>query len=99
MSKVDQSAELLFIKFQKEFPDADMKVSASRKNLSKQNIEQRLKRFYAEAREERKKHRLWVIGWARVVLKLQQRLLLAGYPPEMVSKLLLAMIFTGYIAN
>ncbi len=77
-----------------------MKVSASRTNLSKKNIEQRLNRFYAEAREERKKHRLWVISWARVVLKLQQRLVLAGYPPEMVSKLLLAMmIFSSYNAN
>lgn len=100
MSKVDQLADLLFIKFQKELPHADVKVSASRTNLSKKNIEQRLNRFYAEAREERKKHRLWVISWARVVLKLQQRLVLAGYPPEMVSKLLLAMmIFSSYNAN
>jgi hypothetical protein len=99
MSRVDQLAELLFIKFQKELPHADVKVSASRASLSKQNFEQRLNRFYAEAREERKKHRLWVFSWARVLLKLQQRLLLAGYPPELVSKLLLAMIFTSHNAN
>ena len=93
-------AELLFIEFQKEFPLTDDKGSGRTiKNLSKKNIEQRLNRFYEEAREARKKHHLWVISWARVVFKLQQRLLLAGYPPAMVSKLLLAMMFTSYNAN
>jgi hypothetical protein len=100
MSRADQLAELLFIKFQKEFPFSDEKgPGRTIKNLSNKSIGQKLNRFYEEAREERKKQHLWVISWARVVLKLQQRLLLAGYPPEMVSKLLLAMIFTSYNAN
>ena len=100
MSKIDQLAELLFIKFRQDFPLTDGKGSGRTiKNLSKKNIEQRLDQFYKEAREARKKHHLWVIGWARVVLKLQQRLLLAGYPPAVVSKLLLAMIFTSSHAN
>jgi hypothetical protein len=97
MNRLDQLAELLFIEFQQEIPLTDDKGSGRTiKNLSKKNIEQRLDRFYKEAREARKQHHLWVIGWARVVLKLQQRLLLAGYPPEVVSKLLLAMIFASY---
>lgn len=100
MSKIDELAESLFVKFQQEFPLTDDKGSGKTiKILPKKNIEQRLDEFYKEAREAKKKHRLWVIGWARVVLKLQQRLLLAGYPPEVVSKLLLAMIFTSYHAN
>ena len=99
MSRVDQMVELLFIKFQQAFPHAQMKASRSGPKLSKKNIEQRLKRFYAEARDERKKRRLWMISWARVVFKLQQRLLLAGYPPSMVSKLLLAMIFASHEAS
>jgi hypothetical protein len=100
MRKIDQLAELLFAKFQQEFPLIDEKSSGkSIKHLPKKNIEQRLDEFYKEAREARTKHHLWVISWARVVLKLQQRLLLAGYPPEVVSKLLLAMIFTSYHAN
>jgi hypothetical protein len=100
MSKVDQLAELLFIKFQQEFPFSD-KVDSGRtiKNLSTKSIAQKLSRFYGEASGERKKHRLWVVSWARVVMKLQQRLLHAGYPPEMVSKLLLAMIFTSRSAD
>ena len=40
-----------------------------------------------------------MISWARVVFKLQQRLLHAGYPPDMVSKLVLAMIFASYGAG
>jgi hypothetical protein len=100
MSRVDRLAELLFIEFQKEFPLTDDKgPRRTIKNLSKKNIEQGLDQFYKEAREARKKHRLWLISWARVVLKLQQRLLLAGYPPEVVSKLLLAMLFTSYHAD
>lgn len=100
MSRIDQLAELLFIKFQQEFPLTDEKGPGRKiRNLPTKNIEQRLEQFYKEAREARKKHHLWVISWARVVFKLQQRLLLAGYPPEVVSKLLLAMIFTSYRAK
>src|SRR5450830_1235443 len=71
MSRADQLAELLFIKFQKEFPFTDEKgPERTIKNLSTKSIGQRLNRFYEEAREARKKNRLWVISWARVVLKL-----------------------------
>jgi hypothetical protein len=100
MSPVDQLAELLFVKFQKEFPRADMNLSATTANQVKKNIEQRLNRFYKEARAERKKRHLWVIGWARALLKLQQRLSLAGYPPELISKILIAMmIYNSYKAE
>ena len=100
MNKTDHLAETLFIKFQKDFPLTDSKNSARKiKNLPKDSIEQRLGQFYKEARVARKEQRLWVIGWARAVSKLQQRLLHAGYPPEVVSKLLLAMIFTSRQAD
>ncbi len=100
MRKIDQLAESLFTKFQQEFPLTDDKGSGKTiKNVSKKNIEQRLNQFYKDAREARKKQHLWVISWARVVLRLQQRLLLAGYPSDVVSKLLMAMIFTSFSAN
>lgn len=100
MSKIDQLAESLFVKFQQEIPLTDDKgAGRAIKHFPTKSIEQRLERFYEEAREARKKQRLWVIGWARTVMKLQQRLLLAGYPPEVVSKLLLAMIFTSHKAD
>lgn len=100
MSKIDQVAELLFIRFQKEFPLPNEKGPArATRSLSQKVIDQRLDRFYEEAHEVRKQHHLWVIGWARVVLKLQQRLLLAGYPPEGVKPLLLGMLITTYGAK
>ena len=100
MRKIDQLAESLFSKFQQEFPLTDDKGPGKTiKNVSNKNIEQRLEQFYKDARELRKGQRLWVISWARVVLKLQQRLLLAGYPPDVVSKLLMAMIFTSSSAG
>ena len=100
MSKIDQLAESLFVKFQQDFPLTDDKGSERKiKHLPKQSIGERLDQFYKEARETRKKQRLRVIGWARVVMKLQQHLLLAGYPPDVVSKLLLAMMFNTSKSN
>lgn len=100
MSKIDQLAESLFVKFQQEFPLTDDMGSGRKiRNLPKQNIEQRLDQFYKAAKTMRGEHRLWVIGWSRAIAKLQQRLLLAGYPPEVVSKLLLAMIFASRKAD
>lgn len=100
MSKIDQLAESLFVKFQQDFPLADNKgAKKTIKNLPKKNIEQRLEQFYKEARDARREQRLWVIGWARVVMKLQQRLLFAGYPSDIVSKLLLAMMFNTSKSN
>jgi hypothetical protein len=99
MSKADDLAESLFLLFQKEYPRFDSKRPGRKTALSKKDIEQRLSRFYEAARKERKDHRLWIVNWARVVLKLQQRLLSAGYPPAMVSKVLLALIFASHHAS
>ncbi|HEX8987401.1 MAG TPA: hypothetical protein VF816_05530 [Rhodocyclaceae bacterium] len=57
-----------------------------------------LDQFFAAAREERVRHRLGVIGRARVAFGLQQRLLKAGYPPPLVKQVLFALLaaaFTG----
>ena len=97
MSKIDQAVEALFVKFRHDFPLTDDKGTGRKlKNVTQKNIGQRLDQFYKEAREARKEHRLWIIGWARTISKLQQRLLQVGYPPEVVSKLLLAMMFTSH---
>ena len=100
MSKIDDLAGVLYVKFQQEFPLAEGRGTAKAiKNMSNKNVEQRLHQYYKDAAEVRRKHGLWVIGWARVVMKLQQQLLQAGYPPEAVSKLLLAMIFSSHKAG
>lgn len=89
-------AEQLFTTFQRDFPSEAVKAPKGRAIPSRKDIDARLQRFYGEARKEREKSRLWLVNWARVVFKLQQRLLLAGYPQEIVSKLLLAMIFSSH---
>ncbi len=97
MSRIDKLVESLFAKFQQDFPLTEGKGSEKKiKQLPQESIEQRLEQFYKEAREAREKHHLWVIGWARAISKLQQRLLLVGYPPDVVSKLLLAMMFASH---
>lgn len=90
MNKPDEVVEELFGNFQQQFP------LASRAGLSKKAIDQKVDRFYADAHQVRKKHGFWLYGWARVILKFQQRLLLAGYPPEGVKPLLLGMIISSY---
>lgn len=95
MSTIDQLAETLFSKFQRDFPLTGSARHGPRsiKNLPQKRIEQRLEEFYREARAVRKSHGLWVVSWARVIRKLQRHLLDAGYPSEVVSKLLIATLF------
>lgn len=93
MGNLDQVVEELFGSFKLQFP------LASRTTVPKKLIDQKLDRFYAEAHQVRKKYRLWLLSWARVVMKFQQRLLQAGYPPEGVKPLLLGMIIFSYNAK
>lgn len=93
MGKLDEVVDELFGKFQHQFP------VAGRAAPSKILIDQKLDQFYAEAHLVRKKHRLWIFNWARVVLKFQQRLLLSGHPPDGVKPLLLGMIIYSYNAK
>ena len=58
-----------------------------------------LKQFYEAARAERERHRLGLIGRARVAFHLQQRLLDAGYPTPIVKQVLFAMLVSAFIGN
>lgn len=93
MSRLDEVAAELFGNFQQQFPLGGRTV------FSKKAIDQKLDRFYAEAHLVRKKNNLWMLSWARVAMKFQQRLLQAGYPPEGVKPLLLGMIISSYNAK
>ena len=89
MGKLDDLAEALSVRFQRDIPNVGGGGKGAKK-LSAQEIDKRLDRFYTAARETRKENRLWLIGWARVVLKLKQKLLNAGYPADFVSKLIMS---------
>ena len=58
-----------------------------------------LNKFYEVALAERQRHRLGVIGRARVAFALQQHLLKAGYPPALVKQVLFAMLTSSFIGG
>lgn len=93
MSKLDDVVEELFGTLQKHFP------LANRASFSRNAFEHRVDRFYADAHEVRKKHGYWLLGWARVIFKFQQRLIAAGYPAAGVKPLVLGMIMYSYNAK
>lgn len=71
----------------KKLSDSDVKAST----------EAALQKFYETARNERQRHRLGVIGRARVAFGLQQRLLQAGYPAPIVKQVLFAMLASVFV--
>ncbi len=96
MNKLDDLAEALCIKFQREIPSVGGGKAAK---LSTTELQKRLNRFYAEARNTRKDHKLWIVSWARVVLKLKDKLLQAGYPADFVSQLIKSTLFQAAKAD
>lgn len=65
---------------------------------SKSNAEP-LAKFYECARAERTRLGLGVIGLARLAFGVQQRLLAAGYPPQMVKQVLFAMLTSAFVGK
>lgn len=65
---------------------------------SRSNAES-LAKFYECARAERSKLGLGIIGLARVAFGVQQRLLAAGYPPQMVKQVLFAMLTSAFVGK
>ena len=62
----------------------------------KASSEAALQKFYEAAKNERLRHRLGVIGRARVAFGLQQRLLQAGYAPPLVKQVLFALLTSAF---
>lgn len=58
-----------------------------------------VRRFLATAREERIRHRLGLIGRARVAFGVQQRLLVAGYPAPLVKQVLFALLVSAFTGD
>lgn len=90
MGKLDELADSLAARFRRDIPNA---AGGKARKLDAKQLEKRLDAFYAAAREVRRENKLWIVSWARVVLKLKQRLLDAGYPPSLVSDLIRSTLF------
>ena len=76
-------------KGQKKPSEKDIKLSSER------GVQQ----FLEKARTERLRHKLGIIGRARVALGLQQRLLKAGYPGPLVKQVLFAMLASAFVGD
>ena len=61
--------------------------------------ERALQQFLEAAHEERLQQGLGIIGRARVAFGLQQRLIKAGYPPELVKQVLFSMLSSAFVGD
>jgi len=99
---IQEISEKLCDEFQRAVPLHPDKIKRGKKlsdSEIKADSEAALKKFYQLAHEERLRHRLGVIGRARVALNLQQRLLKAGYSAPLVKQVLLAMLASVFVGN
>lgn len=101
-SLIQQISEKLCVEFQRVLSPAPDQIKKQKK-LSESEIksasEEKLKKFYDLARSEIQKHRLGVIGRARIAFSLQQRLLQAGYAPSLVKQVLFAMLISVFVGS
>lgn len=58
--------------------------------------QQAVRGFLDAAKEERQRHRLGIVGRARVAFGVQQRLLAAGYPAPLIKQVLFAMLVSAF---
>lgn len=100
--RIQAISQTLFEEFQRALPLRMDGGARGAKKPSAKDIqsatESGLRKFYEAARQERLRHRLGIIGRARVAFGLQQRLIEAGYPPLLVKQVLFALLtsaFTG----
>ncbi|MDD5033318.1 MAG: hypothetical protein PHE55_01055 [Methylococcaceae bacterium] len=99
-ARINDVSERLCVEFKRVLP---LQPSKHGKNISGQDIqsasEAALQKFYETARIERQRHRLGVIGRARVAFGLQQRLLAAGYPSQLVKQVLFALLMSAFVGD
>jgi hypothetical protein len=96
MSVVTEVGDQLFAFFKSVIP-IPVKQTKKRAASSLKNLEKSLESFYAEARRQRDQHHLGLIRRARVAFYLQQHLLAAGYPSDLVRQVLFAMLLTAFV--
>lgn len=93
MSAIQETSDQLFSIFKTLVP---LNVRKHKELPTPKAIEAGLDRFYAEARAQRQRLRLGVVGRARVAFGLQQRLLEDGYPQDLVRKVLFALVVSAF---
>jgi len=98
---IDEISEKLFTEFKAAMalnPKSKPGKRPTEKDI-KADSAAALDTFYRRAEEERNKHRLGIVGRARVAFGLQKRLLEAGYAPALVKQVLLAMLAAVFVGS
>lgn len=70
-----------------------------KKRMSESEWETSLHKFYKAAAELRARFRLGVWGRAVVIYKFQKILLAAGFPPDIVRKVVFSLLLNGFAAG
>lgn len=99
MSVVHKAGEHLFAFFRTVVPLPAVAPAGKRSSPALKKLASGLDQFYAEARTQRTQMRLGVIRRAQVAFYLQQRLLAAGYPADLVRQVLFAMLMSAFVGR
>lgn len=94
MSPIEQSAEHLFAFFQQALPRHQKGKPPAEKAVAAA-----LERFLAEAKAERARRRLGIIGRARLAINLQERLMAAGYPAQLVRQVVFSLLVSALVGR
>lgn len=100
--QVQEISQRLCEKFQQLLPLNPQPATGRRQSSEKEIFaisEAALHRFYEAAHIERERHHLGILARARVAFTLQQSLLKAGYPPDIVKQVLFAMLTAAFVGQ
>jgi hypothetical protein len=93
LSKVTEAAVALEEAFLRSAP------SNRKKRSSEEEWTRSLHKFFVEAADIRRRFSLGLIGRARTAYLLQQKLIVAGFPADVVRKLVFSLILNSFTAN
>ena len=108
MSKIQQIGDELFEKFQAILPSpnsrtkkqiAQVSKAARGQSTSGQTLNEKLYKFYAEARELREAHHLGFFSRARVIRHLQSRMISAGHETDLVYRVVFSLLLSAFVGR
>jgi hypothetical protein len=101
MNTIDLVSQQLFDLFREIVPPPAewARARKGKKTLRAEDFVEPLKRFHDRARALRAEHRLGVLGRARVVLNLQHRLSVVGYPNDMTRQVLFSLVLAAFVGK
>jgi hypothetical protein len=99
VSKVTDAGDELFALFERSVSPPQSRNKKKTAPQSESQISQSLDWFYGEAQALRQKHKLGLIARARVIRHFQARVIAAGYEPDLVKRVIFALILSAFIGR